>query len=159
MSRRHSRKPPAHRVRRKPPFFHPVPLRTRRDGWTVARQCGFLALLYVTGSVATAARGVGMSRASAYRLRGREGAEEFAWAWDHVLTSPGSGRRARFRPDWRKVTQIALLRRLEDGLVQPVLYRGAMKGIRRKPDDSALFRLLRRGDAVERRTAGSGAHG
>ncbi len=148
-----------HRVRRKPPFFHPVALRTRRDGWTVARQCGFLAQLYVGGSVAAAARAVGMSRASAYRLRGRAGAEDFAWGWDHVLTPPGSGRRARFRPDWRKVTQMALVERLESGLVQPVLYRGEMKGIRWKPDDSALFRLLRREDAAARRAAARGAHG
>lgn len=33
---------------------------------------------------------------------------------------------------------------METGLVQPVIYRGRMAGIRRKPDDSALLRLLRR---------------
>lgn len=115
MSRRKSRKTPAHRVRRKPPLFHPVPLRTRRDGWTVARQCLFLAQLYVTGSVASAARAVGLSRNSAYRLRAREGAEEFAWAWDHVLSAPGTAPPARSKVDFRKVTDGALLARYERG--------------------------------------------
>lgn len=137
-------KPPAHRLRRRPPFFHPVPLRARADGWSVARQCGFLAQLYITGSVAAAARSVGMTRASAYRLRAREGAESFAHAWDRVLSPPGSGRSARPKVDWRKVTQSDLLRCLETGLVQPVVYRGRMVAIRRKADNSALLRLLRR---------------
>ena len=137
-------KPCAHRLRRRPGWFRPVPLRARRDGWSVARQCAFLARLYVTGSVAAAARHVGMSRASAYRLRESEGAQSFAHAWDRVLTPPGSGHVARLRDDFRKVTDAALLARLETPLVQPVLYRGRMVGIRRKPDRAALVRLLRR---------------
>lgn len=140
-------KAPAHRIRRKPPFFHPVPIRARTDGWCELRQCGFLAQLYVTGSVSAAARGVGLSRASAYRLREREWAESFAHAWDAVLTAPGSGRSKRPQPDWRKVTNGALIERLETGLVQPVIYKGRMTAIRRKPDKAALFRLLRRVDA------------
>ncbi|MGX7952059.1 hypothetical protein ACWPM1_05770 [Tsuneonella sp. HG249] len=51
-------KRPAHLVRRRPGFFHPVRTRARRDGWSVARQCGFLAELYFTGSVTAAARPV-----------------------------------------------------------------------------------------------------
>ena len=62
-------KAPAHRLRRKPPFFLPVLLRSREDGWRVVRQCEFLAQFYLTGSVAAAACKVGMSRASVYRLR------------------------------------------------------------------------------------------
>ncbi|HEU4821610.1 MAG TPA: hypothetical protein VFS87_10705 [Qipengyuania sp.] len=134
----------AHKYRRRPPFFRPVPLRGRVDGWSEARQCGFLAQLYVTGSVAAAARAVGMSRRGAFRLRERSGAESFAHAWDHVLTPPGSGRQAAYRPDYRKVTVATLSEWLETGYLQPVIYRGRMCGIRRKPDDSALFRLLRR---------------
>ena len=138
----------AHRLRRRPPFFHPVPLRARVDGWTVARQCGFLAELYLTGSVTSAARAVGMTRMSAYRLRARQGAESFAHAWDRVLTPPGPGRSKAPATDWRKVTTEAIIRRLETGLVRPVLHRGRVVGIRRKPDNSALFRLLRRADAL-----------
>ena len=139
---------PAHRRRRRPALFHPVPLRARADGWSEARQCGFLAELYLTGSVTAAARAIGMTRASAYRLRARAGAESFAHAWDRVLTPPGSGRCSGPKEDFRKVTNLTLNQRLETGLVQPLLYRGRMTAIRRKPDDSALFRLLRRMDAA-----------
>lgn len=108
----------------------------------------FLAQLYVTGSVTAAARAVGLTRASAYRLRARTDAESFAHAWDTVLTPPGTGRCEPPKPDFRKVTNSALIRRAETGLVQPLLYRGRMTAIRRKADNSALFRLLRRLDAA-----------
>lgn len=156
-------KRPAHRCRRRPGFFHPVPLRERSDGWSEARQCEFLAQLYFTGSVTAAARGIGKSRASAYRLRARAGAESFAHAWDRVLMPPGSGReRTRFPPqkiDWRKVTYHELVQRLETGLIQPVIYRGRMTAIRRKSDNSVLFRLLRRGDAMRARSGSEGRSG
>jgi hypothetical protein len=135
---------PPHRLRRRPGWFRPVPLRTRTDGWTLPRQCGFLAALYLTGSVSAAAGHVGMSRASAYRLRERLGAESFAHAWDRVLMAPGSGHPGKVTEDFRKVTDAALAQRLDSGLVRPVVYLGRMTGITRKPDDSALFRLLRR---------------
>ena len=144
-------KRPAHRARRRPPFFHPVPLRARRDEWSEVRQCAFLAELYLTGSVASATRAVGMSRNSAYRLRSRPDADGFAHAWDSVLAPPGSGRLVAPKVDFRKVTHSALIERLEAGLIQPVLHRGRMTAIRRKPDNSALFRLLKRLDAVAAR--------
>ena len=136
-------KTPVHRLRRRPGWFRPVPLRSRRDGWSEGRQCAFLAQLYATGSVSAAAKSVGMSRASAYRLREREGADSFAFAWDRVLTLPGTGHPGAAREDGRKVTMATLLARLEIALVRPVVYRGAMAGIARKPDNSTLFRLLR----------------
>jgi hypothetical protein len=143
---------PAHKRRRRPPFFHPVPLRPRCDGWSVERQCEFLARLYLIGSVGAAAKAVGMSRNSAYRLRARAGAEDFAFAWDAVLTPPGTGRLSRAKPNWRKVTNAELDRRMRTGLVQPVIYRGKMVHIRRKADNSALLRLVRRLDAIEKRS-------
>lgn len=172
-----ARKLPVHRRRRRPPFFAPAALRARCDGWTVERQCGFLAQLYLTGSVAAAARAVGMSRASAYRLRARAEAEGFARAWDHVLPPPiagdaagagagegpgpggkaGAQHRAGARRDWRKVTHEALVRQVESGLVQPVLYRGTFRAIREKPDNSALLRLLRRADGRAARGGAGGA--
>ncbi|WP_222927444.1 hypothetical protein [Qipengyuania marisflavi] len=108
------------------------------------RQCEFLAQLYLTGSVSAAAREAGMTRASAYRLRARAGAEGFAAAWDRVMMPPGSGRFSAPRQDYRKVTDDTLIWRLETGLFQPVIYRGRMTAIRRKADNSALFRLFRR---------------
>lgn len=140
-------KRPAHKVRRRPGFFHPATTRARRDGWSVERQCAFLAQLYITGSVTAAAQAVGMSRESAHRLRVREGAESFAAAWDRVLTPPGAGSTGAGKPDYRKVTNAALIARLETGLVRPVVYRGRMIAIGRKADNSTLFRLLRRLDA------------
>ena len=100
-------------------------------------------------------RAAGMSRASVYRLRERAGAESFANAWDRVLSPPGSGRAGGVSEDFRKVTDAALIARLESGLIQPVIYRGRMVAIRRKPDDSALLRLLRR-TAVGRDHANEG---
>lgn len=141
--------PPAHRRRRRPPFFRPVPLRARHDGWTEARQCQFLAHLYFTGSVNAAARAVGMSRESAHRLRRRHGAESFAHAWDVVMTPPGAGPVARTPTDFRKVTDQELFRRLLVGLVAPVIHRRAVTGMRRKADNSALLRLVRRLDKAE----------
>ncbi|MEM7702873.1 MAG: hypothetical protein AAF251_13115 [Pseudomonadota bacterium] len=134
----------AYQLRRKPPFFRPVQVRSRKDGWSEARQCLFLAELYFTGSVGHAAKSVGMSRHSAYRLRAREDAGGFARAWDAVLTRPGTGRVPGEKRDWRKVTQKALVAQLESGFVKPVIYRGRVTGIARKADNSALFRMLRR---------------
>lgn len=56
--------------------------RIRRDGWTAERQLAFLGELARTRSVTRAARAVGMSRESAYRLRGRPTGALFAAAWD-----------------------------------------------------------------------------
>ena len=139
---------PAHFVRRKPPFFRPVPLRRRRDGWSEVRQCAFLAELYCTGSVTVAAQRVGVSRMGAYRLRRRAGAESFAFAWDYIFSPPGRGKIARPGTDWRKVTNPTLIERVETGWVQPVIYAGRFTAIRRKPDNSALLRALRRRDAI-----------
>lgn len=136
-------KAPAHTLRRRPGWFRPVPLQSRRDGRSEGRQCAFLAQLYVTGSV-TAAKAVGMSRASAYRVRERDGAESFAHAWDRVLSLPGWEHAEAPREDFRKVTTETLLARLERELAQPVVYRGAIAGIRTKPDISKLLRLVRR---------------
>lgn len=62
--------------------FVPVPVKPRRDGWTPARQLAFILRLALLGGVAAAARAVGMSRESAYRLREHPGAGSFAAAWD-----------------------------------------------------------------------------
>lgn len=63
--------------------FDPVPSKTRRkDGWTPERQRAFIAALTRCGSVTAAARHVGKSASSAYRLLDREGSESFAAAWD-----------------------------------------------------------------------------
>ena len=66
--------------------FIPVPrLRRRRNGWTEARQRAFIAALARCASVAAAARAVGMTPRSAYRLLDAEGADDFARAWDEAV--------------------------------------------------------------------------
>jgi hypothetical protein len=128
-------RPPRHiRV----PAFLPVPLRGRADGWTRERQAAFLVALAATRSVAAAARKVGMARQTAYRLRERPGAESFARAWDAVLGRDGTAK-------W-KVTPEERMRRALDGLIRPRVWRGEMRGISTKADNSALLTVLRQLD-------------
>lgn len=65
--------------------FTPVPVKARHDGWTVERQKWFILRLALSGCVSFAARGVGMTRKSAYRLLDRPGSESFAAAWAKAL--------------------------------------------------------------------------
>ena len=57
--------------------FNPIPLRERHDGWTADRQIAFIDALAATGCVTDAARTVGMSVRSAYRLRAHPEAGSF----------------------------------------------------------------------------------
>lgn len=65
--------------------FNAVPLRKRHDGWTAERQTDFIDALAETGCVTDAARRVGKSRNSAYRLRADPEAGSFRLAWDNAL--------------------------------------------------------------------------
>jgi len=132
----------ARRARRMPrvPAFYPVPTRGRRDGWTIQRQADFLGYLAETGSVMGACEAVGMSRNSAYKLRARPDAESFAAAWDAALGAPV-----------RKVTIRDLHFLASHGLVRPILFRGKYRGACRKPDSSALLRLMAK---LDRQTEG-----
>jgi hypothetical protein len=126
--------PPRRAYRRlRVPAFYPVPTRTRRDGWTVARQADFLGMLAETGSVIGACEAVGMSRKSAYRLRALPGAESFAAAWDAALGG-----------EVRKVTSPA--RGLFDWhpLVRLVTFRGRYRGAWYNTADGALVSRARR---------------
>jgi hypothetical protein len=126
-------------VSRRPyvPAFYPVPVRSRRDGWTPARQVHFLGLLAETGSVLAACKAVGMSRNSAYRLRRKRDAESFAAAWDAALGEPK-----------RKVTVEDLDYLAVHGLIRPRFYRGRYVGFSQNPSNSALLRLNARFDRL-----------
>jgi hypothetical protein len=65
--------------------FSPVPVRARHDGWTRMRQQAFILRLALGGCVSIAARAVGKTPKSAYRLRERPGPASFAAAWDKAL--------------------------------------------------------------------------
>lgn len=81
--------------RRIPPF-HAVLGRSRADGWTPLRQAEFIGELAETRSVAEAARRVGMTRETAYRLRRREWSESFCAAWDAAMGRPPLALRPKF---------------------------------------------------------------
>lgn len=67
------------------PHTPPSPRRTNAEyRWTRAKVHAFVDALVRTGGVAAAAREVGMSRNSAYRLRARLG-PGFAQVWDEGL--------------------------------------------------------------------------
>jgi hypothetical protein len=75
--------------------------------WTTRKALVFLGALAELGRVDEAAAAVGMSRQSAYRLRGRldEGGT-FAQAWDRAQELGRENRRARQRAS-RKATPLA----------------------------------------------------
>ena len=122
------------------PAFSPVPLRPRGDGWTPVRQAEFIGLLAETRCVKKAAMLVGMSRESAYRLRRKPGAAEFAAAWDAILGAPGTPR--------PKVTLEGLFQRIRLGRYRPVLRGRRYVGTVRKADNRALLAALGRLDRI-----------
>ena len=125
--------------------FTPVPrLRARRNGWTEARQRGFIAALARCGSVAAAARSVGMTKRSAYRLLDASGADQFAAAWD-VAIDVGLSR----------LRMNSLQHSLEGDYV-PIYRRGKLVQVEHRRNDKLATALLSGRDrAVEsyRRTA------
>ena len=121
--------------RRRVPAFTPVPLRYRRDGWTPGRQSDFLGRLAETWCVAAAARHVGKSRESAYRLRDKPGAESFAAAWDSILAQPRAARMSTHELLWHRAFY---------GTLKPVMRGGKHVATRHSPDNDAVLRLYRR---------------
>jgi hypothetical protein len=116
--------------------FTPVPVRARADGWTADKQRAFIDSLSKGLRPGPAARRLGLSRQSAYLLRGRSGAAGFAAAWDAAL---GVARRRRFalRPpsEWQRAVE---------GVARPVRHRGRIVAYDRRFDNRALVRLLGR---------------
>lgn len=75
--------------------FTPVQLKARHDGWSPGRQRCFIEELAATRSVSKACRAVGMSRDSAYKLRGRPEAAQFRLAWNQALEPYPAAERRR----------------------------------------------------------------
>jgi len=85
------------------PMTHDTPTRSARRPnadyrWTRAKALAFLDALAESGDVSAAARQVGMSRQSAYRLRTRLGPGPFDTAWN------AAQRAGRARKATRKAT-------------------------------------------------------
>ena len=113
--------------------FAPVAVKARRDGWTPAAQKLFIAALAAGLCTSGAARAVGRSRQSAYRLRERPDAASFAAAWDRALHF------ARRRPPPPGLTA---RQRGVDGILVPLRHRGRIIGWRRKYCSRSLAGLL-----------------
>jgi hypothetical protein len=128
----HSRIRPLPPGKRIPPFL-PVPLVARHDGWSPVRQGDFIGVLAETGSVTRAAAAVGMSRASAYKLRAAPGAESFAAAWDAACGN---------EPPPRKLTFAELQQWAFAGPIVIHLRAGRYVFHTRKPNGTALLRVL-----------------
>lgn len=119
--------------------FTPVPRRRARgDGWSDAKQAWFLRVLLTTGVPGLAAHAVGMSRQSAYRLRGAPGATSFSAAWD-VAADLGQAMALETAMDAR------------DAVTVPRFYRGQPIGTRTMYKDGLVFAALRSLDARARR--------
>ena len=111
--------------------FDPVPrLRARRNGWSEERQRGFIAALSRCGSVAAAARHVGMTARSAYRLADADGADSFVAAWDQAIDFGLT--HLRFDS----------LQRALDGEYVPVYRRGKLVRVEHRRNDRLAFAIL-----------------
>jgi hypothetical protein len=116
--------------------FTPVPVKARHDGWTAERQRWFILRLALSGCVTVAARGVGMTRKSAYRLLDRPGAESFMAAWAKAL---GWG---------QDQTLDRSLERSLVGEVVPIVRDGRVVGERHRFDNRLTMAVL---NALDRR--------
>ena len=107
-----------------------APPEERHDGWTRAKQAEFLRRLAATQNVSEAARHVGMSRQSAYRLRIRLEREPFGVAW-----------RAAFRRQYDALAE-ALVERAIHGVEVPHFHKGELIHTSRRYDERAAVALL-----------------
>ena len=103
---------------------------TRHDGWSPDKQAKFLRQLSATHSVTEAAKSVGMSRQSAYRLRSRLKGQAFDLAWE-----------VAFHHSYDVLAHAALERAL-NGVEVPVFFQGEQVGSYRKYDERLTVALL-----------------
>ncbi|MCR2832975.1 hypothetical protein [Parerythrobacter lacustris] len=111
----------------------PVPL-CKSPHWTGAKMAGFIDALAGSHSVAEAARSVGMSRQSAYRLRARLRDTTFDHAWE-----------AAYQHGFNQLAQ-SVLERAINGVEVPHYYQGELIGTSRRYNDSLALALLRNRD-------------
>ena len=125
--------------------FTPVPrLRLRRSGWTDERQRGFIAALARCGNVSAAARHVGVTPRSAWRLCDAPGADSFVAAWDEALDIG----MARMCSD--------SLQRAVEGDYVPVYRRGKLVRVEHRRNDRLAIALMAGREKIcdhDRRTA------
>lgn len=120
--------------------FDPVPLRAQHNGWTPALQLRFIVALARGAGPDEAARALGKTRQSAYRLRKKPGAESFAAAWDRAQAFARSAAAAGRSP-------MAGFGGIDTTLV-PRTYRGRFIGFVQREDLAGAMRLLGRLDRL-----------
>lgn len=113
--------------------------RQRLDGWTPQRVAQFLETLGETGCVRDAARVVGLSKASAYRLRAKSPA--FAARWAAAMAAAQDS-----------LVAIAYKRAVE-GKETIIIRKGEEVERRISPSDAMLSLLVKRGDLSGERAA------
>ena len=117
------------------PAIADVPYVPPEDRWSKPKMAEFLRVLAAHQCVAAAARAVGMSRQSAYKLRNRLKGEPFDIAWE-----------AAFQHGYDALHQAALERALH-GVEEPVFHGGEQVGTRRRYDERLTVFLLARRNA------------
>lgn len=122
--------------------FTPVPLRARRDGWTPKKQYFFILGLARGFTPARAAGILGLTRKTAYDLRGKPGGAGFAAAWDAAV--------ARARTRRIEAQAASLIERGLHGEWVPRRYRGRVVGWTHKVTNVGLMRVL---NALDKMTA------
>ena len=109
----------------------PPPYVAPGDRWTKPKMAEFLRQLAATQSVTAAAKAVGMSRNSAYKLRNRLKGQPFDIAWE-----------AAFRHGYDNLAHSALELALE-GEEVPHYHKGELVGTHRKRNPALIVQLLR----------------
>lgn len=109
-----------------------TPRQARHDSWSLATQAAFLRALSATHSVSEAAKSVGRSRQSAYRLRSRLKGQPFDLAWE-----------VAFHHSYDVLAHAALERAL-NGVEVPVYYKGELVDTYRRFDERLTVALLAR---------------
>jgi hypothetical protein len=104
----------------------------RADSWPLDLQAAFLRALSATHSVSEAAKSVGRSRQSAYRLRSRLKGQPFDLAWE-----------VAFHHSYDVLAHAALDRAL-NGVEVPVYYKGELVDTYRRFDERLTVALLGR---------------
>lgn len=123
--------------------FTPVPVRARRDGWTVKKQQFFILGLARGFTIGKAAAILGMSRKTAYELRRMPGADGFSAAWDAALARARARKQAARPP--------SLSERALHGEWHPRLRHGRLIGWEHRPaNDRQIGRLKRLDRQCER---------
>jgi hypothetical protein len=120
--------------------FDPVPVRAQHNGWSPALQLRFILALARGAGPDEAARSLGRTRQSVYRLRKKPGAASFAAAWDRAQGFARSLRGAghSLAADFGGI----------DTILVPRTYRGRLVGFVQREDVAGAMRLLGRLDRL-----------